>query len=92
MPRKYSLADARSNLPRIIDQAEAGVEVELTRHGKPVAVIISLRKLERMRGDRVRFGEAYNAFIQRHSIKALGFDRGFFESLRSKDTGRKVSL
>jgi prevent-host-death family protein len=90
--KKYSIADARSNLPTIVDQAEAGVEVELTRHGKPVAVVISLRRLERLRGDRVRFTDAYGAFLKRHSIHAMGFERDFFESLRSKEPGRKVAL
>jgi prevent-host-death family protein len=76
----------------IVDQAEAGLEVELTRHGKPVAIVISHRRLEQLRGNRVQFGDAYNAYIERHSVRALGLEREFFESLRSKETGRKVSL
>ena len=92
MPKKYSIADARTNLPTIIDQAEAGLEIELTRHGKPVAVVISLRRLEQLRGDRVRFGDAYGAFIKRHSVQAMGFERDFFETLRNTEPGRKVSL
>jgi prevent-host-death family protein len=92
MSRKYSIADARSNLPAIVDQAEAGAEIELTRRGKPVAVVISLRELERLRGERVRFVDAYKSFLKQHSLKAIGLDRNFFESLRSRETGRKVSL
>jgi prevent-host-death family protein len=92
VPRKYSIADARSNLPTIVDQAEAGVEVELTRHGKPVAVVLSLRQLERLRGDRARFTDAYKAFLKRHSPKTIGFERDFFESLRPKEAGRTFSL
>jgi len=33
----YSVADAKTNLPRLIDLALAGEEVVITRHGKPVA-------------------------------------------------------
>jgi prevent-host-death family protein len=34
---KYSVADAKDNLPRLIDRAREGEEVIITRHGKPVA-------------------------------------------------------
>ncbi len=33
----YSVADAKANLPRLIDKAMQGEEVVITRHGKPVA-------------------------------------------------------
>ena len=46
--KRYSIAEARSNLPSIVDQAEAGHEIELTRRGKPVAVLVSLRELQRL--------------------------------------------
>jgi prevent-host-death family protein len=34
---RYSVADAKAGLPRLIDKAMAGEEVIITRHGKPVA-------------------------------------------------------
>ena len=34
---KYSVADAKDHLPKLIDRARAGEEVIITRHGKPVA-------------------------------------------------------
>jgi prevent-host-death family protein len=33
----YSVADAKNHLPSLIDRANAGEEVIITRHGKPVA-------------------------------------------------------
>jgi prevent-host-death family protein len=92
MARRYSIADARTSLPDIVDQAEAGMRVELTRHGKPVAVVVSLRELERLRADRPRFGDAYRAFLDQHSLKEIGLDKGFAASVREKGLGRKVSL
>jgi len=92
MVKRYSIAEARSNLPTILDQAEAGVEVELTRRGKPVAILISHRQLERLRNDRPQFSEAYAAFLRTHSLEAIGVDRAFFQALREKGAGRKVSL
>ena len=92
MSRRYSIADARTSLPTIIDQAEAGERVELTRRGKPVAVVVSLREFERMRGDRPRFGEAYKKFLENYSLTEIGLDDDFGATTRDRSPGRKVSL
>jgi prevent-host-death family protein len=92
MAKRYSIAEARSNLPSIVDQAEAGQEIELTRRGKPVAVVMSLRELERLRGERVPFGEAYRRFLKTHELGEVGADDNVFASARDRDPGRKVSL
>ena len=92
MSRRYSIADARTSLPTIVDQAEAGLRVELTRRGTPVAVVVSLRELERLRGDRPHFGEAYKNFLEKYSLKEVGLDDDFAASTREKGAGRKVSL
>jgi prevent-host-death family protein len=90
--KRYSIAEARSHLPSIVDQAEAGQEIELTRRGKPVAVLVSLRELERLRGAKTGFGEAYRRFLKSHSPGEVGFEEGELESVRDRGTGRKVSL
>jgi prevent-host-death family protein len=92
MSRRYSIADARTSLPAIVDQAEAGERVELTRRGKPVAVVVSLREFERLRGDRSRFGEAYKKFLDKYSLEEIGLDGGFVTAVRDRSAGRKVSL
>jgi prevent-host-death family protein len=92
MTRTYSVAEARSSLPAIIDQAESGVGVELTRRGKPVAVVISLREFERLRGDGARFGAVYRRFLETHSLEEIRLDDDVFASGREKASGRKVSL
>ncbi len=92
MPHSYSIAEARSNLPTIIDQAEAGLDIELTRHGKPIAVVISLRKFERLRAGRPRFADAYRNFLKKHSLEEIGLEADFWASVREKDAGREVSL
>ena len=90
MAKRYSIAEARSNLPTIVDQAEAGQQIELTRRGKPVAVVVSL--LARLRGERVSFGAAYRRFLKTHSLHEVGMDEDFLDSIRDRDPGRKVSL
>jgi prevent-host-death family protein len=34
------ISDARAALPALLDRVEAGEEVTITRHGKPVAVLV----------------------------------------------------
>jgi prevent-host-death family protein len=92
MTKRYSIAEARSNLPSIVDQAEAGQEIELTRRGKPVAVVVSLRELERLRGERVPFGEAYRRFLKAHPLHEVGVDESAFGAVRDRGAGRKVTL
>src|SRR5438093_6140383 len=77
MSRRYSIAEARSRLPSIVDQAEAGVEVELTRRGQPVAVLVSRREFERLRGKRLHFGDAYRKFLEKYSLDEIGLEDGF---------------
>jgi prevent-host-death family protein len=90
--KRYSIAEARSNLPSIVDEVEAGHEIELTRRGKPVAVVVSLRELERLRGERVPFGEAYRRFRKAHPVGDAALADDFVDSVRDRGVGRKVSL
>ena len=92
MSHRYSIAEARSSLPSIVDQAEAGVEIHLTRRGRPVAAVVAIRVLEHLRGDRPRFSTAYREFLKHHSLDDIGLDTDFFASTREKGTGRRVSL
>jgi prevent-host-death family protein len=92
MSRRYSIAEARSRLPSIVDEAESGIAVELTRRGQPVAVLVSLREFERLRGERLHFSDAYTRFLERHSLEEIGVEDDFASSTRDRTTGRKVSL
>jgi prevent-host-death family protein len=92
MSRRYSIAEARSHLPTIVDQAEAGQEVELMRRGKPVAVVVSLREFERLQGKQSGFAQAYDAFLEHHAPSEAGLDEGFAESLRDRSRGREPSV
>jgi prevent-host-death family protein len=92
MPQRYSISDARTSLPAIVDEAEAGRQIELTRRGRPVAVLVSLREFERLRGERVAFADAYKAFLKRYSPAEVGLDADFAESVRETGRGRAVSL
>lgn len=92
MSRRYSIAEARSRLPSLLDEAEAGIEVELTRRGRPVAVLVSRREFDRLRGRHRHFGDAYKRFVERHSLKEMGVEADFAASIRDRTTGRKVPV
>jgi prevent-host-death family protein len=92
MTRRYSIAKARSSLRTIVDQAEAGQEIELTRRGKPVVVVLSLNELERLRGARPQFGATYRRFLTAHPVEEYGLDENDVAGLRDTDAGRKVVL
>ena len=91
MVKRYSIADARTSLAAIVDKAEAGQSVELTRRGRAVAVVISLREFERLRGGGRPFAKAYRAFIEKYRPSEIGADPDF-PPARDRDAGRKVSL
>jgi len=44
--QSFSIADARSQLPKIIHALETGDVTQLTRRGKPVAVLLSVKEYE----------------------------------------------
>jgi prevent-host-death family protein len=91
MPKRYSIADARTSLAAIVDKAEAGQKVELTRRGRAVAVVISLREFERLHGGRRSFANVYRTFVEKYPLVDIGVDADFAPT-RDKDPGRKVSL
>jgi prevent-host-death family protein len=92
MPKTYTIANARAKLADIVDQAEAGSDVELTRRGKKVAVVMSAARYARLRGERVAFMTAYETFRAEHDLADTGFDRSWARSLRQRDVGRPVKL
>ena len=47
-----TVSEARASLPALIARLEAGEEVTLTRHGRPVAVLVRPEALRTRRADR----------------------------------------
>ncbi len=92
MAKSYSVADARAYLPAILDDVEAGKEIELTRRGRTVAIVISSKKCEALRREQANFAAGYHAFVDWHLVAEIGLEADFFESLRDQATGHKVRL
>jgi prevent-host-death family protein len=92
MGKQYSIADARRQLPSLITQAESGSSVELTRRGRPVAVLISVDEYDRLKRGGLEFREAYSAFLERFRLQDVGVELDWAEKLRDSTTGRPVDL
>jgi prevent-host-death family protein len=92
MSKIYSVAAARARLPQILDEVESGKDVQLSRRGRLVAVVVSGERYESLRSDRAQFGDSYRSFVQRHSLAEIGLDTDFFDSARDKGAGRQVRL
>jgi prevent-host-death family protein len=87
--KKYSIAEARDNFTSVVHEAEGGATVELTRRGKPVAVLVGATDYERLSRKAPRFWEAYEKFRQEHDLSELGIDPDvIFADTRDRSPGR----
>ncbi len=50
MADSVNVSEARAALPRLLDRVEAGEEIEVSRHGKVVAVLVRPDALQTRRG------------------------------------------
>lgn len=93
MTNRYSIAEARRNLSRLVREAERGKVVELTRRSEPVAMLISRRRFEQQASRYSGFAEAYRTFVERVDLTNLDLDpdRLFF-GVRADAQGRDVQL
>lgn len=92
MSKQYSIADARRNLPTLVDEAESGSEVQLTRRGRAVAVVVSIQEYERLKAHQTTFAEAYEVFREKYPEGRAGISPGYFRSIRDRGRGREVDL
>ena len=92
MPKAYTIASARAKLADIVDEVEAGSDIELTRRGKKVAVVMSAAKYARLRGERVAFMAAYETFRAGHDLASVGLDPAWACGLRTRAVGRPMKL
>ena len=92
MSGRYSIAEARHDLAAIVHELEGRDLIELTRRGKPVAVMLSLREYRRLTVGREKFWDAYLAFRETVDLSSLGIESDVFEGVRDPSPGREVRL
>lgn len=82
----YSIAEARHDLASLVHKAESGKVIQLTRYGKPVAVIISMDEFKRKSKKQPDFLKALQELNRRFPDVVV--EREVFSNLRQKDPGR----
>ena len=92
MQKQFSIAEAKNKLPSIIHYIEKGPFVELTRRGKPVAVLLSIREYERLSREYTGFWNALSVFRQSIRNEDMEISDADFEGLRDPSAGRHVEL
>jgi prevent-host-death family protein len=90
MSNRYSIAEARDRLTQLVRDAEKGMSVELTRRGKPVAVLVSLNEYEKLHKQGMSFWEALEQFKSEVDLETIGIEPSTFEDLRERTKGREV--
>lgn len=92
MAKQYSIADARRHLSTVVDEAESGAEVQLTRRGRVVAVVVSIEEYDRLKAHPTTFGKAYDAFRKKFPEDGEVIGARYFRTLRERGRGREVDL
>ena len=91
MTNRHSIAEAQRNLPALIREAENGNEVELTRRGEPVAMLISYRAFRHLTSIRRGFVAAYRDFTINIAISNLELNPDeLFGDVREETEGREI--
>jgi prevent-host-death family protein len=98
------LHEARNRLTAIVREAEEGTPIQLSRHGKPVAVLMGMETLARLESSEAGFARRYERFLESWKYgdadgfgvdATVGGDSGaddLFQGLRSSEPGRAVDL
>lgn len=92
MRKQYSIAAAKDNLPGIVHEVEQNGPVELTRRGKPVAVLLSVEEYERLQPRRGGFYEALMKWREEADLEGLWAEGDPFEGVRDRTPGREVNF
>ena len=92
MQKQISVAEAKNKLPAIIHYVEKGPSVELTRRGKPVAVLLSLSEYEKLSRKYSGFWSAVSEFRRKLGDEDLEISDKDFEGLRDLSSGRHIGL
>ena len=91
MDSTYSIAEARDALTSLVHRVEEGEPIQLTRRGRPVAVLISVAEYQLMKApaEPRRFDSALDAWRRRCGESAVNGDE--FDGLRDASPGRPAA-
>ena len=91
MTKRKTIAEARDNLARLIHEVEEGEPVEITRRGRPVAVLLSMAAAERLRSGQGSFWDAVTLFRDQNDLEDLALAEAL-DDVRDASTGRTIEI
>jgi len=92
MEKQYAIVDANNKLLSLIHSVETGQAVKLTRHGKVVAVLLSIKDYERLSRKRGGYWRALSSLRSQMERERIFSEIGHFENFRDYSSGRGVEL
>jgi prevent-host-death family protein len=87
MEKEYSISEAKNQLTAIVHAVEKGRGVKLTRRGRPVAVLLSVKEYEALASRSTGFWERLTALRNRPA--EVDISEEDFDNLRDRSTGRE---
>jgi len=88
MENQFPISKAKDNLPSIVHAVEKGATVRLTRHGKPVAVLLSIAQYQSLSLQKRDFWGAMTTFRQSCDPSDLLMEEDPFSETRDRTEGR----
>lgn len=79
-----TISHLKNHLPEIVHDVENGLDIQITRHGKPVAVIVSLKRYSRAFSSGKGIFNAYQRWRALHP-EASGFTDEEVENMRDRE-------
>ncbi|MBX3058901.1 MAG: type II toxin-antitoxin system Phd/YefM family antitoxin [Anaerolineae bacterium] len=90
--KQVSIVEARDHFTELVREVEGNTGVQLTRRGKPVAVLLSISEFDRLQANERPFWDSYLDFREQFDLGELKIDPEIFSETRDRTTGRDVTL
>jgi prevent-host-death family protein len=83
MSATVTIAEARERLGQLVDEVEGGAEIEISRWGKPAAILIGVAALQALRQEAsTGFSMAYAKFLRSTDAVRHGIGRDVIAAVR----------
>ncbi len=92
MTREFTIAEARNHLSEVVRLAEDEGIVELTRRGKPVALVVSTGEYARLCSRPRRPFDFVTEIRASYDADTNGLEPGDLDAVRDRGSGRTVRL
>lgn len=92
MIKNVSISQARRALGSLMRDLEKKHVIELTRRGKPIAVLLSMSEYNRLKSNSSNFWQAHLAFPERVNLAELDIDPKIWEGVRDPSPGREIDF